>query len=123
MLSSTNFVPSGISSLNTMSSGAVPVFSMSILYVISSPSLTTLPVSGTLVFLNAMSVLFIMVVVSFVGLSSTNAVFLICLVYIPYGNSFTFTLKLNVVCPSIPFSFSGTYTIIPSSKFSAVFVE
>ena len=117
MLFSTNVVPSGILSLTFNVIGAVPsVFSNTITYLISSFAVTVSPLAGSDVLPILTCALFTSFATSFVGVSSTKAVFLIVASYFPSGRSFTVTSKLSVSSP-----YSGTFTVIPLANWSAVY--
>ena len=121
MLPSTNVVPSGILSFTSTVAGAVPSFVKFIVYVISSPAFTVLPLAGIDVLLYATSDLFTVSVTSSVSSLSTTAVFLICFINSPSSNGFTVTWKLTVDVPAPNSVLAGTFTPIPSLKFSSVF--
>ena len=98
ILPSTNVVPSGMLSVTFNVIGAVPsVFSSTITYLISSFAVTFSPLAGSDVLPILTCALFTCVVVSFVGVSSTKAVFLIVDWYVPSDNSFTVTWKVKFV--------------------------
>ena len=108
---STNVVPSGARSLTTAFVAKLPVLLNVISYVISSPYVTKLPLSGSDDFSNVKFDLFTVVTVVFVFSPSTTAVFLNSFEYIPFSNSSTVTSKLTVVSDSAP-----TFTVIPLFK-------
>ena len=114
MLPSTKFVPSGIVSVTTTFFARSPSFLIVIVYVIFSPSTTyanLFSVSADL--LPEIIGSTYVCVVSFVGSSSTAAMFLIC---VPLSKSFTVTLNSTFfVSPA------SNCTEIPLAKFSAVF--
>ena len=110
----TNVVPAGTVSFTVTSAGAVPLLlSNVIIYVISCPATTLLPLAGSAVFVNLTSDLFTVSVTSSVGVPSTVAVFVITFVN-PSVNSSTVTSKLKAVSP-----YAGTFTVIPLAKSSS----
>ena len=114
MLFGTNVVPVGIVSFTFTVVGAVPfVFFNSIVYVISSPTSTSVLFAGDDSFLYSTNGLFTVVFTVFVLLSSTDAVLVIVFVTSPCGNSFTVTSNETVVCPLF-----GTFTVIPFVRLS-----
>ena len=116
ILPSTNVVPVGMLSFTITVSGAVPfVLSNVIVYVISFPTFTLLPVAGSDVLLTSTFGLFTVSVTSSVGVPSTIAVFPISFLNSPSVSSFTVTSKLNVPSP-----LSATGTVIPFFKFVCV---
>ena len=119
-----NVVPVGMLSFTTTVAGAFPVLlSNVIIYVISLFAVTVLPASGIEDLLYFTSALFTVSVTSFVGLSSTKAVFNISLLKFAKSspsNGFTVTSKLTVAVPTVAPSFAGTFTVIPAFKLSSV---
>ena len=116
ILSSTNVVPVGTSSLTIAVVGAVPLLlSNVIVYVISSSIFTSAPSCGSAVFVNSRLGLCTSIVSSFVGSSSTYAVFIIVLSNTSSPNSSTVTTKVTVSV-----EFLSTFTSIPvSNSFSS----
>ena len=89
-----------------------------IVYVIGSPTFTSVPLSGVDDLLGITFGLFTSSVTSSVGFPSTTAVFLIMYSNIPSGNSFTVTSNVTVTLV-----FPATFTVIPSpSNCSFVYV-
>ena len=113
MLSSTNVVPSGIVSFTVTSFAKSPSFLIVIVYVIFSPSTTYAnPFSVSADLLPEIIDSTYVCVISFVGSSSTVAMFLIG---VPFSMSFTVTLNST-------FFVSPTFksTFIPLAKSSTV---
>ena len=87
-----------------------------IVYVIGSPTFTSVPLSGVDDLLGITFGLFTSSVTSSVGFPSTIAVFLIMYSNIPSGNSFTVTSNVTVTLV-----FPATFTVIPFVRLSAVY--
>ena len=120
-LFSTYVVPSGTLSCTRISPSIVPnVLSNFILYVISFPAVTVLALSGSDSFVAVIYAFFTVVCTVSFSVSSTVAVFVIGLVYIPVANSSTVTSKLTVKVPAVSPSFAVTLSVIPFARFSCV---
>ena len=126
----TNVVPVGILSFTVATVGAFPsLLSKWIVYIISSPAFTVLPLAGLDVLLYFKFALFTVVVTAFIssswlpelpGFLFTVAWFVIVFVNILAPNVFTVTSKLTVVSPDVLPCFAGTFSVIPFDKSCAV---
>ena len=112
-----NVVPVGTVSFTSTLVGAVPLLlSNLIVYVIMSPSFTSVPGCGLDSLLAITFGLFTVFVTVFVSTSFTFAVFVISFSNTFSSNSLTVTSKLKVVCPK-----AGTSTSIPSFRLLSVY--
>ena len=109
MLPSTNVVPSGISSVTVALPATSPVFVTVIVYVIVSPSSTSVLFATLLAFITGF-------LTSSVGVSFTYAL----LDIVPVAPLFTVTWNVTIVFPAVSSDFAGTLTFIPFAKLSAV---
>ena len=116
MLPSTNVVPAGIVSFTVTLPSLVPSFLTFILYVISSPSTTLLPLDGALSLCAVIFGFVTFVVTLFVSSLSTVAWFSNTLLYTSFANVSTIPANVTSTLP-----FAGTSTGIPFFKFCSVY--